>query len=377
LRHLTGVLHRLGMVDLGYASAPAAGRDAAPGQRPLRAFRLTPAGKAMLDDSTAAEPVETDPGKLVVQPSFQLLAIGPVSPALLAMVDVFAEREQVDRGAFQYRLTRESVYRGLQLGLDVATITRLLTEASGIELPQNVRRSLEEWATHHERVVFRTGVSLLQAAGAELLAEIMQGAATGPLLARAVAPDVALVRDKNAQGLVSALVEQGQFPAVSDASPQAADKSVTIQEDGTIRPIHAVPSLHLCGRLTRLAEEVDGGWRLTATSVRRAGGSRNKVLSLLEELGKLHRGPLPDRLVEQVKAWGGYYGNAAAETLTLIEFANRTALDELAQQPDLRALLTPFSAGERALAAVADGNLAQVSEILARYGVRVAGSLRH
>jgi hypothetical protein len=80
--------------------------------------------------------------------------------------------------------------------------------------------------------------------------------------------------------------------------------------------------------------------------------------------------------VEQIKAWGGYYGDAAAETLTLIELHDRTVLDELAQHPELQAHLTPFSAGERALAVVQGEKLAQVKEILARFGVRVADGLR-
>jgi hypothetical protein len=244
-------------------------------------------------------------------------------------------------------------------------------------LPQNVRRSLEEWAAHLDRFVFRSEVSLLQAASSDLLTELMEGAATGSLLARSLAPDVALIKEDQVPKLVGALVEQGLFPAVSGAQPQAADKSVIVQENGTIRPIHAVPSLHLRGRLARLAEEAgDGVWRLTATSVRQAGGSRNKVLDLLDELGKLQRGALPDALVEQIKAWGGYYGNADAETLTLIEFTSRAILDELIRRPDLRPFLTCFSSGERAFAVVADGKLMQVKEILARYGVNVTVGLR-
>ncbi len=373
---LVGFLHPLGIVELGYGSE-SAGRGTEVGDGALQAFRLTLAGKAVLGGGSAETPAETEQGKLVVQPNFQLLALGPVSLSLLASLDLFSEREQADRGAFQYRLSRESVYRAQQLGLDVSSIIHFLTGRGNVELPQNVRRSMEEWASHLDRFVFRSGVSLLQAVSSDLLTELMEGAATGQFLARSLAPDVALIKKDQVPKLVGALVEQGVFPAVSGAQPQAADKSVIVQENGIIRPIHAVPSLHLRGRLSRLAEEAgDGAWRLTAASVRRAGGSRSKVLSLLDELGKLQRGVLPDTLVEQIKAWGGYYGNADAETLTLIEFTGRAVLDELAQRPDLRPLLTPFPGGERALAIIAEGKLAQVKEILARYGVNVASGLR-
>jgi hypothetical protein len=293
-----------------------------------------------------------------------------VSLAWLARLDLFAERQQADWGAFAYHLSRDSIYQAQQAGLDVPEVIRFLEETSGIELPQNVRRSLEEWGAHHERIVFRSGVSLLQAANAGLLAQLMAKPETGDHLARALSPEVALVRKGAEKPLIAALVGQGLFPAVSGAEPEAADKSVLVREDGSIQAIHAVPSLHLRGRLDRLAEEVDEGrWQLTEKSVRRAGGSKGKVLRLLEELGKLNRGALPANLEAQLKAWGGYYGGAAAETLTLLQFRDQDALDELRQQPELQPYLAPFAAGNWALAVVPGGKLAEVQEILARFGV--------
>ncbi|HID62628.1 MAG TPA: hypothetical protein EYP49_07840 [Anaerolineae bacterium] len=235
---------------------------------------------------------------------------------------------------------------------------------------------MDEWAASHERIVFRTGVSLLQAADANLLAELAGDPRTGKYLARPVAEDVSLLKKGHQEHLIAALVERGLFPAVSGAQPESADRSVIVHQDGTIHPIHAVPSLHLRGRLSRLAEEAgDGWWKLTPASIRRAGGSKNKVLRLLEELGKLHRGTFPGQLVEQIKAWGGYYGRAAAETLTLIEFRARATLEELMTRPDLQPYLTPFPAQDRALAVVLTGELPRVKEILARFGVPIKEGL--
>jgi hypothetical protein len=365
---LTGFLFQAGAVELGYE-----------GER-LVAARLSDLGRALLspEQATQSQAPAPEAGRVVVQPSFQILAMGPVSLGVLARLDLFASRESVDRGAFQYRLSRESLYRGQQLGVNVGDVVRLLEATSGQELPQNVRRSLEEWAAHHERIVFRSGVTLVQTATPELLAELMAQPETAPYLARSVTPQVALAPGSAWEPLVDALVQRGLFPAVSGADPHTADHSVTIAEDGTIRPVHAVPSLHLRGRLARLAEESperDGTWRLTPASVRRAAGNKARVLHLLDELGALHRGPLPERLVEQVRAWGGYYGDAAVETVTLIEFRDPEALDELRERPDLKGLLTPFPAGERALAAIPTGRLAEVKAILAGLGVRVRDGL--
>ena len=360
---LTGFLHQIGAVELGYDGDT------------LQGFRLTPAGRAILGLKSAQQP-QDETGKLVIQPNFQLLALGPVNLALLAQLDLFADRERADVAAFEYRLSRGSVYQAQQIGMEVSDVLRFLEQHGDTDLPQNVRRSLDEWAASHERIVFRTGVSLLQAADANLLAELAGDPHTGKYLARQVAVDVSLLKKGHQEHLIAALVEQGLFPAVSGAQPESADSSITIHDDGTIHPIHAVPSLHLRGRLSRLAEETeDGEWKLTPASIRRAGRSRNKVLRLLEELGKLHRGTFPGQLIEQLKAWGGYYGRAAAETLTLIEFRDRVALEELVSHPDLQPYLTPFPTQDRALAVVPTGKLSHVKEILARFGVRVTEGL--
>lgn len=364
---LAGFLRQVGVVDLGYDGDE------------LQGFRITPRGAVMLgiqppESLAAQDEPAPDTGRLVVQPNFQLMALGPVSLALLARLDLFADRERADRGAFEYRLTRESVYRAQQLGMDAADVLHTLDQDGDTDIPQNVRRTLDEWATHHERIVFRTGASLLQAANAELLSTLMDDPDTGQHLARSVTPEVALLRQ--GKRLTSVLVERGLLPAISGPNPEAADHSVTVHKDGTIRPIHAVPSLHLRGRLARLAQhKADGTWQLTPDSIRRAGGSRGKVLNILEELTELHRGPFPKQLTEQVKAWGGYYGRAAVDTLTLIEFRDQTVLGELRRHPDLRAYLTPFPAGDRALAVVPADKLTEVKEILSRLGVQVKDGL--
>jgi hypothetical protein len=88
-------------------------------------------------------------------------------------------------------------------------------------------------------------------------------------------------------------------------------------------------------------------------------------------LKQLHRGRLPKEIVERVKAWSGYYGRAAVSRLILVEFRDLPALEELREVPELHECLTPFPAGERALAVVAEEKLDQVREVLARLGVEV------
>ena len=236
---ISGMLFQLGLVELGRLDNTPANAEPE-----WAVFRLTPLGLHLLrNQELPSAAVHT--GKLLVQPNFQVMAIGPVSLATLARLDLFAVREQADRGAFQYRLSRESVYQAQQLGLSVADVIKILVDETRQDsLPQNVQRSLEEWGSHHERIVFRQGVSLLQAANATLLNRLLTQPATANLLARPVATDVALVSPKKQARLVEALRAQSLLPAVSKANPQAADRSIFVQADGVIEPIHAVPSLH-------------------------------------------------------------------------------------------------------------------------------------
>ena len=371
---------RLGLVEVGYDE-----RD----PQAWFAARLTALGQAVLThlDGRAGPAVSlpaealpqaptSDQGRVVVQPNFQILALGPVKLATLARLDTFAERRKTDLGATEYHLSRESVYRAQQAGLSVPEIVAFLTETTGADLPQNVQRSLAEWGAHHERITFRTGVTLLQAADEPSLQALLADPDLAPHLAHPLAPDVALVKPRHRQRLVDSLLKRAVLPAVSDDQPASADHSVVIDEQGAMRPVHAVPSLHLSGRLARFAERrADGAWVLTPDSIRRGAGDRQKVLDLIRELDRLQRGALPPSVAEMVKRYGAYYGDSAVETLTLMEFRDLQALDELLRDPVLKKWLTRFPAGDRALAVVDPHHLPEVERRLAELGIAVQAGL--
>ena len=112
-------LYTLGFVDLGYQAAdssePVAIR-ATPGLRPEHQSGSIP--------NTNAEA----PWQIILQPDFQMLALGPVPLRTLASLEQFAAREKVDESVITYRLNRDATYRALQRGETVKyTITPKLT----------------------------------------------------------------------------------------------------------------------------------------------------------------------------------------------------------------------------------------------------------
>ncbi|MBP8058755.1 MAG: helicase-associated domain-containing protein [Chloroflexi bacterium] len=360
------MLFDLGLVDVGFKT------EAAAAARQWQALRLTPLGAAVLDLAPHPEvPTPTgDQGRVVVQPNFQVLAIGPVPLSILAQLDLFATRQKVDRGVIEYQLSRDSVYQGQQAGMGAPEIVAHLTQLTGQPLPQNVQRSLEEWGAHHDRIVFRPAATLLQTASPELLTLLQKKENTKKYLVRPLMPDIALVTPHKKKHLVAALLDNNLLPTISGVTPDATENSVIIQADGRIETIHAVPGLHVRGRISRIAQEISPNqWQITPERVRQVGGSKSKVQALLTELNKLSREPLAASLVTQIKAWGEYYGAAAVETLTLIEFRDQETLDELLKQAPLRRHLRPFPTQDRALAIVTPEALPEVKASLSQLGI--------
>jgi hypothetical protein len=259
-----------------------------------------------------------------------------------------------------------------QAGTEVDVVIRFLETESAAPLPQNVLRSLEEWGAHHDRIVFRTGVTLLQAADAELLQRLLTVPAVEAKLARKVTPTIAFVMPDRATALTTALFAQGILPTSADADPSHTDNDVLVQPDGAITPVHAVPSIFLTGRLARIAElDTEGVWRLTPAAVQRHGQGREAVQALLNELGRLQRGSLPESVVADIKRWGGFYGKVGVATLTLLEFESKLHLADVCAHPALHEWLTVFPAGERALALAPSDRLAAIEAVLAELGVAI------
>ena len=74
-------------------------------------------------------------------------------------------------------------------------------------------------------------------------------------------------------------------------------------------------------------------------------GVLRRLLHLLLPAGRLravHRGPLSHAVEKQVRAWGHYYGDAAVQTVTLIQIKDSETLNELLAEPEVRAILRPF-----------------------------------
>lgn len=359
---LSGPLHWLGLMDIS-----------ADGNR-LLAFRVNASGARVLGIASpkAAEASPAVETRLIVQPNFEVLALGPISEAILAKLEVFAERIKVDRSALVYALSRETVYRGQRHGLSVSQIISFLEEQAHASLPQNVLRTLQEWGEQHERVVFHRAVALCQMASAEALDALWNDPTAQAHLERRLTPTVALVKRGHMKALRELLLQRGMLPALSTEKDSCLGRMQATPE-GELRPVHAGPDLLLETCLQGLAEQRDDRFYITESSVMSALASGMSVREYLERLASLHHGPVPAELQKRIKAWSRYYGKALLRKTVLLEVKDAATADELLADEELAPLLSRFAADPRGrLLQVHTEDLEHLHRLLRERGVEVS-----
>lgn len=368
---LSGPLHWMGIVDI-----------AADGNR-LLAFRVNTGGALALGKSPAARAPEVtgapaipkDGGsceaKLIVQPNFQIFALGPVSESTLARIELFADRVKADRTAFEYSLSRAAIYRGQKAGLSVDQIIAFLEQATGNALPQNVLRTLQEWGEQHERIVFHRDVELCETRTPETLDELWNDPQIRSYMQRRLTPTVALLKRACVPALRETLLQRGFLPALSTSTDRCAGR-LQATPDGELTLVHEGPDLLLESCLRSLADEQGGRFYITEGSVRRATEAGLGIREYLDQLSTLHRGPMPAALQMRIKAWGRYYGKASLRPAVLLEVKDSATADELMADAELAPLLSRFAADPRGrLLLVNAHDLEHLHRLLEERGIEV------
>ena len=358
-------LHWMGLVDIGYT-----------GDRAM-AYRLTSVGEWVLGVGGEIAIPEGE-GKVIVQPNFELFALDPIRDLTLAKLDEFTDRTSAER-AIKYQITRESVYRAQRNGWTSARILETLERMSDTPLPQNVARTLQEWQTIHERIkVYRRG-SLLQAADDDLLERLMQDPRIGSRFVARPDRTVALIapRPGETEELVRSLQAVGYPPARTRSASERPRPSFTIDEQGQLHFTLALPSIYLYQQVMPFTgRDERGRYYLTQSAVQEAIGGGMTVQEILDRLRALHLGPLPRWVEIKVRAWGHYYGDAAVQTITLVQFKDEDTLRELLAEPELDGAMRPFApVGGKALALVVTDDLQSLYEIFAERNIEAKDQL--
>ncbi len=356
-------LHWLGLIDIGAALT-----DDDSG---LAAFRLTAQGAHILLGTPLPEPAEPTGGRLIVQPTFEVLAYPPVQETHLALLDRIAERERLDQVA-AYRLTRESIYRARQQhGMAIEEVTAALERESGAELPQNVAYTLQEWGRAQDRVLLFDDLVLLQS-DAALLDRLATHDPT--LLARRLTPTSALVRPEAQLRVEAALFDLETLPVVYAAPPPPGDQHAAptsyleVAPDGLIRFRPGAPRLYLKRALDPFTVEVGADLRVTTAQVQQAVQHELPVERIIALLAGWSGGMLPSELEQAIKVWGGFFGSARVERPLLLRLNDARTLAALQEDPEIGALLWPYQP-EGVLAQINPDDLPQLRTLCAERGI--------
>ena len=209
-RRILGMLVHLGVLARGSAQDSAV------------MYRLTPEGAAWClgkgGGEALREAVDEPPPRIgaVVQPTFEVLLPATAEAAVGRELQMMAELVQSDRMRV-YRLTRDSVYRALQLGVGEERMLSFLRAIGDRPLPGNVERTLVEWCAAYGKVTLGT-VALLTMRDEHTAEEVRRLAPVADRLLREVTPSVLAFSPGDAPFLQSFLEKLGYLVRVDDSA---------------------------------------------------------------------------------------------------------------------------------------------------------------
>jgi hypothetical protein len=166
-----------------------------------------------------------------------------------------------------------------------------------------------------------------------------------PLLGRRVWEKAAFVsneKDSSAE-LANLLLSKGLIPLVTARDDGLATARVLdVEPNGRVRFSQGVPSIYVLRRLSPFTESREGERWLTRESVRAAVKSGMPLAEVISLLETYYGHKPPQRLLTQVRAWGGFFGKVGIDEVTLLKVSDGKILQELLDDPQIGKLMTPF-----------------------------------
>lgn len=156
---------------------------------------------------------------LIVQADLSLIAPGPLDSATEATLRLFANVEQVSV-ANTYRLSAQSISRGLECGLSIDSIRSALLDLNSRALPQPVEYLLSDTANKFAQLRIAAGPggsekAILTAGDALLLTQVLNDSRLRPFAFRATTAASIATRFEP-EVVYQSLREQGYLPVIVD-----------------------------------------------------------------------------------------------------------------------------------------------------------------
>jgi hypothetical protein len=332
----------------------------------LLGLRLTPLGREVLHPERIAPHEKRTPRVApttspawIIQPNFDVIVyIDQVSPLQLAFIERFANRDQAQTHTAHYRITRPSVYRGLESGATLVELLDGLQNGARAELPQNVRVELAEWAALREQISLFRRARVVEFPDATSLQAALRTGWTGTVIGERFLRLSEATPSTQVNGLTR----------VDYAAP--LPPCLTVSETGEIHLKRDYHDLWIRAQLAKWAETNPKSWQLTAASVRAAVRRGRRLADFLNFLQARLRGTLPPFLRVALRAWAGEPLPVELGTGLLLRCAN----DEIFEALTTSVQLHPFLNGKLApnVLLVEARAFEQVKAILAWAGLEVS-----
>jgi hypothetical protein len=293
------------------------------------AIRLTQLGQAVLHPKLnivlMEETASTQSGPTwVIQPNFEIVVyLERATPEQLIFLEQHAERMQVQQHVAQYRLTRDSVYQGLEKGTEVDVLISELKAGMKNDLPQNVLIDLQEWGALRDQMTLYYKTNLLEFPDEAAYQNAVRGGVKGKL----VGSRYMLVENYDRDWAVQTIDYNFPLP-----------RCLSINENGLIKVNQTYSDLLLEAQLNKWAEQKTKRiWQLTEESISNAVKAKVRIDELLDMLNeRLLVKRLPSMLKITLQAWSGKKFELDMSAITLIRCTNHELYKAITNSRKLR-----------------------------------------
>lgn len=325
--------------------------------------RLSRNGRKLMDGPSPEAPSPPLQSTLLAQPNHEVIVYRQgLTIGLLARLMLFAEPMSLG-AALTFEINADSIYHGLEAGLDADQILRILEVHGGRAAPPTMAASIRTWSEKRDRIRVFSNATLIEFSNeTDLQAALARGLAGEQVSERLVliAPDQSID------------LRPFRITASRDYRlPVAA--CVKIQPDGVTLAVDQVGSdLMLDAELRRFCEPLSSSDAVGCRQYRVTTQSLVRALERGLGMDALHGwfvartgGPPPAAVVLMARGIAGI--EVQSRAIVVVQVADPLDADGLAQHPDTAPLLVE-RLGPCALAVLPE-NVARLSEALGRLGI--------
>lgn len=291
------------------------------------AFRLTELGRSILHPNLAQAQTQKSPQPVwIVQPNFEILVyLDDVIPTQMVFLEQYCDRMDTQSHTAQYRLTRETVYQGLERGGTLETVLENLKAGAKVPIPQNVEIEIQQWGQLREQMTLKRRTSILEFTDAESRQAAIEKGTKGELIG-----DRFLLITQEPTPIKSWIKQTVNYGKLLKSC-------LKVSETGELQQVAEVQDLIFETQLERWTEQrTQKRFDLTQASVSKAAKTGHKASDILDFLETRLTHPIPALLKVALTAWVGKPAKLEMQEIIVLRCLDSTVFDAIVSSEKLR-----------------------------------------